>query len=187
MQPAHPAIESRFCFQLDAIDEIFMGKDLEPNEIHMLALEKGVMQWPIDLLVPLLDAFRLGLLHPTINEYFCSIEVSVYSREPRNLDVLQQNGRGNATLQRLLRVLISDPPLPVRIVVMRSLTNAASHSHGREMLQQNIGEVGEQVARQIVDDAAKPALQLAACSFLANLSLILLRQTEKSELSELGE
>jgi hypothetical protein len=54
--------------------EILAG-NFTASEIHMMALEKA-LQWPLDLMVPILDVFRLALLDATINEYFCSIHVS---------------------------------------------------------------------------------------------------------------
>ncbi|KAI6221872.1 hypothetical protein M3Y99_01527700 [Aphelenchoides fujianensis] len=154
---------------LDSLFEILANEKFEATEIHLLALEKGFMQWPMEMMVPLLDVFRLAVLNPQINEYFCS-----------NKD----GNRAAATMHRLSSLLISDPPLPVRILVCRSLANAAAHEDGRQMLQQELSSVSELIVAQLVAENQKPALQLAATSALANIALVLLRQTEKCQ--ELG-
>lgn len=49
------------------------------SEIHNMALEKA-LGWPLDSIVPVLDVFRLAILDSSINEHFCSIQVSYAER-----------------------------------------------------------------------------------------------------------
>jgi hypothetical protein len=49
------------------------------------------------------------------------------------------------------------------------------------MLILNLSQISELITRQICFGGSKPALQLAAASCLANIALILLRQTEKGK------
>ncbi|KAI6217184.1 hypothetical protein M3Y95_01232300 [Aphelenchoides besseyi] len=156
---------------LEALYEILANDKYTPTEIHTMALEKGLMQWPMASIVPILDVFRLALLNPTINEYFCS---------------LKDGCQGLNTLHRLASFLISEPLTPVRILICRSLANAAKHEPGRVMLQQSLSEISTLIVNQLIAENQKPALQLASSSCLANIALILLRQTEKGQCAELG-
>jgi hypothetical protein len=60
---------------MQALFQVLSGQ-FSPNQFHMLALEKG-FQWPLESIVPMLDAFRLGLLNQDINSYFCLTSVSL--------------------------------------------------------------------------------------------------------------
>jgi phospholipase A-2-activating protein len=140
--------------------EILAG-NFNDAQTQAMALEKA-LKWPIELIVPALDAFRLGLLDSTINKHFCDIKKA-------------------DTVERLTTLLVCDPPVPVRILVCRSIANACNHEAGRQMLMSNLSEICELVARQICFDGSKPALQLAAASCLSNFALILLRQTENGK------
>ncbi|KAI6181928.1 hypothetical protein M3Y98_00882200 [Aphelenchoides besseyi] len=154
---------------LESLFEILANEQYTPTEIHIMALEKGLMQWPMGSIVPILDVFRLALLNPSINEYF-----------------FQEGCHGLNTLHRLSSFLISEPLPPVRILICRSLANAAKHEPGRIMLQQSLSELSTLIINQLVAENQKPALQLASSSCLANIALILLRQTEKGQCAELG-
>ncbi|KAI6227715.1 WD domain-containing protein [Aphelenchoides fujianensis] len=139
---------------LDSLFEILANEKFEATEIHLLALEKGFMHWPMAMMVPLLDVFRLALLNPQVNEYFCSSK---------------DGNRAAATMLRFSTLLI-EGEWRVRMLVCRSLANAAAHEDGRQMLQQEL--------------SSKPAFRFAAATAFANFALILLRQTEKCQ--ELG-
>lgn len=45
------------------------------NDNHRQALELG-LEWSIDHILPILDVFRVSLLHKDLNEYFCSVGAS---------------------------------------------------------------------------------------------------------------
>lgn len=49
-------------------------EEFEINEFQIIGLEKGI-QWPPESIVPALDIFRIAILHPKINEIFCSLKV----------------------------------------------------------------------------------------------------------------
>jgi hypothetical protein len=90
------------------------------------------------------------------------------------------------TLERIYAILVSEPLPPVRIFILRSLANAAKHQFGQEMLCHNLSQLSGLIMQQLLLPNAKQALQLAASSCLANIALILLRQTEKGVCAELG-
>lgn len=54
------------------------------SEIHNMALEKA-LGWPLDSIVPVLDVFRLAILDSSINEHFCSIQVSYAERSEMSI------------------------------------------------------------------------------------------------------
>uniref|UniRef100_A0A914C0W8 PUL domain-containing protein n=1 Tax=Acrobeloides nanus TaxID=290746 RepID=A0A914C0W8_9BILA len=153
--------------ELEALAEIFKNGDYAVTDAHVSALKRG-LDWHLSNITPILDVFRLALLNPSLNNVFCSIH----------------EGHGTQTLQRLTNLLVSEPPDPVRILVCRAFTNAASYESGREMLRRDFTTHVSLLVSQI--KILKPAVQLAATSALANLSLILLRETEQGDVMELG-
>uniref|UniRef100_A0A0K0DG45 Phospholipase A-2-activating protein n=1 Tax=Angiostrongylus cantonensis TaxID=6313 RepID=A0A0K0DG45_ANGCA len=132
--------------------------------VTVSALDVG-LQWTMTDLVPILDVFRVALLHEYLNAYFCDMKI-----------------RGESTHHRLSALLMSEPPDAVGILVCRSMTNAFTHPCGRDMLCHDFQNLFAAVTNQLMSN--KVALQLAATSTLANWSLLLLNRSEK--VSELG-
>ncbi|VDM62738.1 unnamed protein product [Angiostrongylus costaricensis] len=133
-------------------------------EVVAAALNVG-LQWTMTDLVPILDVFRVALLHEYLNAYFCDMKI-----------------RGESTHHRLSTLLMSEPPDAIGILVCRSMTNAFTHPCGRDMLCHDFQNLFTAVTNQLMSN--KVALQLAATSTLANWSLLLLNRSEK--VSELG-
>ncbi|KAJ1354251.1 hypothetical protein KIN20_011126 [Parelaphostrongylus tenuis] len=151
--------------QITAIQRLMSGsEDVIDFEVVATALDIG-LQWTITDLVPILDVFRVALLHEYLNTYFCDMKK-----------------RGENTHHRLSALLMSEPPDAISILVCRSMTNAFIHRCGREMLCHDFQNLFTAVTNQLTSN--KVALQLAATSTLANWSLFLLNQSEK--VSELG-
>ncbi|KAK5986865.1 hypothetical protein GCK32_003878 [Trichostrongylus colubriformis] len=151
--------------QVSAIKQLMSpGNHTIEYDIIAAALDVG-LQWAMSDLVPILDAFRVALLHEKLNTFFCDMK-----------------GRGEITHQRLCALLLSDAPDAVCILVCRSLANAFIHPCGREMLCHDFQNLLVVVANQL--KSSKAALQLAAASTLANWSLLLLNRSET--VAELG-
>uniref|UniRef100_A0A1I7WWF6 Phospholipase A-2-activating protein n=1 Tax=Heterorhabditis bacteriophora TaxID=37862 RepID=A0A1I7WWF6_HETBA len=152
--------------QMSALEQLMASVpgSSEITDIVMLALDTG-LQWKMDDIVPILDLFRIALLHEPLNKYYCDT-----------------NTRGSDTLQRLIALLISEPSDAIRILVCRTITNAFSHEYGREMLMHDLESIIPLVTKEFL--GGKPALQLAAASALANWSHLLLIRSES--VAELG-
>ncbi|KAE9420335.1 hypothetical protein Angca_004919 [Angiostrongylus cantonensis] len=151
--------------QITAIQHLMSGsEDVIDFEVVAAALDVG-LQWTMTDLVPILDVFRVALLHEYLNAYFCDMKI-----------------RGESTHHRLSALLMSEPPDAVGILVCRSMTNAFTHPCGRDMLCHDFQNLFAAVTNQLMSN--KVALQLAATSTLANWSLLLLNRSEK--VSELG-
>lgn len=61
-------------------------------------------------------------------------------------------------LKRLIAILVSDPPDPVRILVCRAFTNAAVYKWGQEMLMLDNTIITKAITTQLL--IAKPNLQV---------------------------
>uniref|UniRef100_A0A914KKQ2 PUL domain-containing protein n=1 Tax=Meloidogyne incognita TaxID=6306 RepID=A0A914KKQ2_MELIC len=147
--------------------------EFEITECHVVTLEKA-LDWPLERAVPAFDLFRIALLHPKLNEIFCSLK-SVLGNPPK----------GQSTISRLLSLLTKDSPDPVLILSCRSLANAASHSYGREMLLSATSAFSSFIPEQLY--SSKQALQISSATALANFASILLKNSEaKSNVTELG-
>ncbi|KAI6183461.1 hypothetical protein M3Y97_00491700 [Aphelenchoides bicaudatus] len=172
LKSANASVSNDLVLEDPLIESLFeiMNGEFTANEIHILALEKA-LQWPLECIVPVLDVFRLSLLNETINEYFCSVH---------------GEKRGKQTLERIFAILVSEPLPPVRIFICRSLANAAKHQFGQEMLLTHVSQLSDLVTQQILLPGSKAPLQLAASCCLANVAMLLLRQTEKGVCAELG-
>ncbi|KAL3106134.1 hypothetical protein niasHT_016821 [Heterodera trifolii] len=152
---------------------ILSQADFAINECQIVALEKGIL-WSPETIVPALDLFRIALLHPKLNEIFCSLE-SVLGNPPK----------GVPTVRRLVELLsLAQGSDPVRILACRSLANAAAHDFGRSMLMAEASALWGIVSKQI--DSSKAALQVAAASTLLNLARILLQKSKDGAVVELG-
>ncbi|KAL3101897.1 hypothetical protein niasHS_003306 [Heterodera schachtii] len=152
---------------------ILSQADFAINECQIVALEKGIL-WSPETIVPALDLFRIALLHPKLNEIFCSLE-SVLGNPPK----------GVPTIRRLVELLsLAQGSDPVRILACRSLANAAAHDFGRSMLMAEASALWGIVSKQI--DSSKAALQVAAASTLLNLARILLQKSKDGAVVELG-
>lgn len=57
-----------------ALTQIMSLEDYSVESIHIAALEIG-LQWSLETIVPLLDAFRIALLNSRLNQEFCFVEV----------------------------------------------------------------------------------------------------------------
>ncbi|KJH51416.1 PUL domain protein [Dictyocaulus viviparus] len=164
MNAKQPALKLN-TLQIDTIQRLMSGsEDLIDYDIVTSALDVG-LQWTMNDLVPILDVFRVALLHEYLNTYFCDMKK-----------------RGESTHRRLLALLMSEPPDAISILVCRSLANAFAHPCGREMLCHDFQNLFAAVTNQLTSN--KAALQLAATSTLANWSLLLLTRSET--VSELG-
>ncbi|KAL7070899.1 hypothetical protein ACQ4LE_009669 [Meloidogyne hapla] len=153
--------------------QILKESDFDITECHIVALEKA-LEWPVESSVPALDVFRIALLHPKLNEIFCSLK-----------PVLGNPPKGQSTLAHLLSLLTDNSPDPVRILSCRALANAASHNYGREMLLSATSAFSSSVPEQLY--SAKQALQISSATALANFASILLKNSEaKSNVTELG-
>ncbi|KAK6029422.1 PUL domain protein [Ostertagia ostertagi] len=151
--------------QVSAIKQLMSpGNHAIEYDVIAAALDVG-LQWAMCDLVPILDAFRVALLHERLNTFFCDMK-----------------GRGESTQQRLCALLLSEAPDAVCILVCRSLANAFIHPCGREMLCHDFQNLFAVVVNQLKSN--KAALQLAAASTLANWSLLLLNRSET--VAELG-
>jgi len=72
--------------------------------------------------------------------------------------------KGQATIRHLLNLLnVSDSPEPVRILVCRALSNAASHEFGQQMLLTEISTFCSAVSKQF--RSPKAALQVTTTPF----------------------
>ncbi|CAJ0587187.1 unnamed protein product, partial [Mesorhabditis spiculigera] len=122
-------------------------------------------RWEIQDLLPAVDIFRIALLHEKLNDLYCS---------PKK--------RGRETLERLNAIMISDPPDAIRALVCRAIANAFTHDGGREMMMMDVKYTAKLLAQQILH--AKPVVQVAAATALANWALLLLQRS--LHISELG-
>ncbi|PIO62891.1 PUL domain protein [Teladorsagia circumcincta] len=158
--------------QVSAIKQLMSpGSHVIEYDVVAAALDVG-LQWAMCDLVPILDAFRVALLHERLNTFFCDMK-----------------GRGESTQQRLCALLLSEAPDAVCILVCRSLANAFIHPCGREMLCHDFQNLFAVVVNQLKSNKAAlqvgvSAMQLAAASTLANWSLLLLNRSET--VAELG-
>ncbi|XGW12216.1 hypothetical protein V3C99_013144 [Haemonchus contortus] len=151
--------------QVSAIKQLMSpGGHTIQYDVVAAALDVG-LQWAMCDLVPILDAFRVALLHERLNSFFCDMK-----------------GKGESTQQRLCALLLSEAPDAVCILVCRSLANAFTHPCGRDMLCHDFQNLFAVVVKQLTSN--KAALQLAATSTLANWSLLLLNRSET--VAELG-
>ncbi|PAV77723.1 hypothetical protein WR25_16369 [Diploscapter pachys] len=146
--------------QMEGLERLMMGPtDLSVSlELLTSALDIG-MQWSLEDVVPILDLFRIALLHKELNEYYCNVKT-----------------RGLETLDKLTTLLISEPPDPLRILICRVATNACAHQWGKEMLTAKMSEIVPLTANQF--KSPKAAIQLASASALANWSLLLLQKSD---------
>ncbi|KAJ1354239.1 hypothetical protein KIN20_011114 [Parelaphostrongylus tenuis] len=126
--------------QITAIQRLMSGsEDVIDFEVVATALDIG-LQWTITDLVPILDVFRVALLHEYLNTYFCDMKK-----------------RGENTHHRLSALLMSEPPDAISILVCRSMTNAFIHRCGREMLCHDFQNLFTAVTNQLTSN--KVALQ----------------------------
>uniref|UniRef100_A0A183CH72 PUL domain-containing protein n=1 Tax=Globodera pallida TaxID=36090 RepID=A0A183CH72_GLOPA len=161
--------EDEFC----STEVILTESDFCINECQIVALEKAIL-WSPETIVPALDLFRIALLHPQLNEIFCSLE-----------PVLGNPPKGASTIRRLMDLLtLPESTDPVCILVCRSMANAAAHEFGRAMLMTEASALWNIVSAQM--NSLKTALQVASSSTLLNLSRILLEMSELDAVVELG-
>ncbi|KAE9549992.1 hypothetical protein FO519_006792 [Halicephalobus sp. NKZ332] len=150
--------------QIQALEILMKEPSSNIAQIHVSALEKG-LSWLGEALIPLLDALRIGILNEVIANKFC-----------------RSNGR--QTFEKLVNVLISEPNVPLRVMALRCLANSASQKCSDSFLQSDITLLTDIVMNELQSD--KAVLQSAAGAVLANLSLILWRNTEVLKIAELG-
>ena len=61
---------------MEGLERLMMGPTnlSVPLELLTSALDIG-MQWSLEDVVPILDLFRIALLHKELNEYYCNVKV----------------------------------------------------------------------------------------------------------------
>jgi hypothetical protein len=105
--------------QIAALEELMTNMNIVSiRDVHISALDTG-LRWPIHMLVPILDVFRIALLHVKLNEYFSS----------------------HQTIQQLENLLISDSSDPIKILVCRSFANIVTQPHGQQLMLNEIGDI----------------------------------------------
>lgn len=134
------------------------------GQVHISALEKG-LSWLGEALIPLLDALRISILNETIATKFC-----------------RSNGR--QTFEKLVNILISEPSVPLRVMALRCIANSANQKCSEGFIQSDITLLTDIVMNELQN--GKPVIQGAASAVLANLSLVLWRNTEVLKIAELG-
>lgn len=134
------------------------------GQIHIDAISKA-LGWNGDDLIPVLDCLRIGLLKQGIAEYFCRLH-------------------GKETYEKLVTLLVSDPSMAVRVLILRCLANTAMLNCSQGFLQSEITLSTDVVMKEIQSE--KPIVQTAAVSVLSNLSLMLWNNTEVLKVAELG-
>uniref|UniRef100_F1KVN1 Phospholipase A-2-activating protein n=1 Tax=Ascaris suum TaxID=6253 RepID=F1KVN1_ASCSU len=158
--------------QVKALEEIMTHATFGVGDMHLSALDVG-LQWGLETVLPIVDAFRLGLLNRQLNKIYCSM-IKEDGNEPR----------GAATLQKLIGFLTGDTPDNIRVLVCRAFANAVVHKWGCHMLLSDLSTSVSALLAQLTK--TKAPLQLAASSALANFALMLLKHTESEEIDELG-
>ncbi|CAI5440958.1 unnamed protein product [Caenorhabditis angaria] len=148
--------------QISALETLLTVQNLSADSASTAQTAFEIaFQWPIVDLVPVLDFFRIALLHPALNQYFCG-----------------DRHRGNELVQKLIAILVSEPAdIAVRVFVCRVIANAFSQTAGRNLFSTSeLSVIVVLVVKQL--ENSKPILQLAATSALANWSLSLLQQSQ---------
>uniref|UniRef100_A0A8R1DHM3 Phospholipase A-2-activating protein n=1 Tax=Caenorhabditis japonica TaxID=281687 RepID=A0A8R1DHM3_CAEJA len=150
--------------QLNCLEELFLlpASSNYSSDLAQSALETA-LQWPVEHMTPVLDFFRIALMHESLNSYFCT------------------NERGVELVGRLIAILVSDPnDLGLKVLVCRCIGNAFSHQAGRNLFASTeLSTLAPLVVRQVVHE--KPVLQISATTTLANWSLALLKESERVE------
>lgn len=118
----------------------------------------GLLAWPLPLLFPCLDLFRLLMLHPKAAPLLVSADPPVL---PRLLSLLNTAQAAGAD---------SKPAGAASLMLLRCLANAASKRELRQALAQTAADQLDALSKPL--DEGPPPARLAACSVLYNLSLI---------------
>uniref|UniRef100_A0A158R4Z2 WD_REPEATS_REGION domain-containing protein n=1 Tax=Syphacia muris TaxID=451379 RepID=A0A158R4Z2_9BILA len=158
--------------QLGAMEDILTTMSYEVRDVHIAAIDLCLC-WPIDALVPVLDAFRLALLNSTLNKIFCHVKTE---------DGMK--ARGMSTMQKLSALLLTAQKDPIKIFICRAIANAAAHPWGKEMLMHDIKTNISLLAMQLT--SSKAALQMAAVGALENYAFLLSQTNIESGVTELG-
>ncbi|KAI1700975.1 PUL domain-containing protein [Ditylenchus destructor] len=159
--------------QISAMKEIISSSSYNVKPAHISALDIS-MKWSVNTIYPALCAFWVGLLNENLNAIFCSVK-SVRGMPPKGTEIIL----------RLNKLLVSNPPNPVKILYCRALGNAAVHESGRELIMSEIRTVSKLIAIQlfVTDDS----VQIAAAYAFCNFARLLLLKTESDKVeAELG-
>uniref|UniRef100_A0A7E4V5N5 WD_REPEATS_REGION domain-containing protein n=1 Tax=Panagrellus redivivus TaxID=6233 RepID=A0A7E4V5N5_PANRE len=153
--------------EISAIESIMRAPESEAigTVIHYNSLEKALFNWEPVHLAPVVDALRLALLNAAFNAEYC-------------------DNRRHRIFERLVNILVSDPEIPVSVMILRAFANAANHPAGQALLQHDIPLISDLALKFLQHSNAK--LQVAAAAVLTNIALILWTNTEIKKVAELG-
>ena len=118
----------------------------------------GLLAWPLPLLFPCLDLFRLLMLHPKAAPLLVSADPPVL---PRLLSLLNTAQAAGAD---------SKPAGAASLMLLRCLANAASKRELRQALAQTAADQLDALSKPL--DEGPPPARLAACSVLYNLTIV---------------
>lgn len=128
---------------------------IDPGSVETL---RKMLEWPKDVVFPVLDVTRLAIRNPNTNRELC-------------------DGKAGEQLMSILRGYLQPSPGPNQMLALRILCNMVVNPHGEDLVTQNATPLLQQVD-QYVPPFSKP-LEVAISTFLLNLSVL---HTKKSEL-----
>lgn len=117
-----------------------------------------ILQWPQDVVFPVLDVARLAVRHANMNQELC-------------------DGKNGKDLMAMLQLYLQPAPGPNLMLTLRIVSNMLAHAHGEALVIQNASSLLKQLD-QYTPPFSKP-LEVAIATLLLNLSVLF---TKKSEL-----
>lgn len=127
----------------------------ECSALQITTLEK-LLQWPHDILFPVLDILRLAIKHETLNAHFCN------------------DNNASTFIGFLLQHLVMSNFLANQMLAIRTLCNMMCQPPGQSLALRNWDSIIRHFLRVLPNDNKN--VEIAVCSVLLNYAVLLHQQ-----------
>lgn len=132
--------------------QFYHSSNFADNELAVF--QNKLLKWPADLLLPVLDLFRLVVLHPASERLFAGADV------------------GFNFLSKLCSIMTSHPNELTKSLAIKVMCNLCKHTSNRYCLLKFSDFMVESLAKLILQTNSHKALKSSLAALMFNLSVI---------------